>query len=226
MKAILRLFTYLSARVSYAQRVSGLLKVSRQEVERFYAEINGSSFIRDIASRAEAGRGFFDFNMCMVLRAPTLYVLCRILKPEIVVETGVADGFSSAFILQALEKNGKGRLYSIDLPNQEGQVISGGRQTGWLVSDELKSRWELILGDSRVQLPALCQRLKSIDLFYHDSDHSYQNMTFEFNSAFDFVKSSGLIVSDDITDNNSFADFIRIKNLDSIELFKLGVARK
>jgi len=46
-----------------------------------------------------------------------LYVFCRHFQPEIVIETGVYYGASSAFILKALEANGKGHLYSIDLPD-------------------------------------------------------------------------------------------------------------
>ena len=43
-----------------------------------------------------------------------LYYLCRILKPKNVIETGVAYGISSSYILQALEANKFGKLYSID----------------------------------------------------------------------------------------------------------------
>lgn len=226
MKAVKRLLTYLFARASYKRKIARLFNVKIEEADALYMEIDGSVFMREIIAKAGVKRGFFDFSMCMVLRAPTLYVLCRMLKPEVVVETGVADGFSSAFILYALEANQKGKLYSIDLPNQAGQEIKGGKQAGWLVPDNLKTRWELTLGDSRKELPALCDRLKSIDIFYHDSDHSYENMTFEFNSVFGYIKSKGLIVSDDITDNNAFDDFISSKKSDSIRLFKLGVARK
>lgn len=45
-----------------------------------------------------------------------LYALVRILQPRVAIETGVAEGVSSAFFLQALEDNGDGQLYSIDLP--------------------------------------------------------------------------------------------------------------
>ncbi|MDQ1280386.1 MAG: hypothetical protein QG670_1649 [Thermoproteota archaeon] len=48
-----------------------------------------------------------------------LYVLCRQLKPYVVVETGVAGGMSSSYILCALEENKYGRLYSIDVPWEE-----------------------------------------------------------------------------------------------------------
>ena len=35
------------------------------------------------------------------------------------VETGVAHGVSSWTILNAMHRNGKGKLYSIDLPNKD-----------------------------------------------------------------------------------------------------------
>ncbi len=225
MKIIKRLFSYLNARVSYSQRIAKLLNLKKEEVDKVYTEINNSEFIKEIVEKAGVKRGLFDFNMCMVLRAPTLYVLCRLLKPGAVVETGVADGFSSAFILYALEANQKGKLYSIDLPNQEGQEIKGGRQAGWLVPDNLKVRWELTLGDSRKELPALCDKLKNIDIFYHDSDHSYESMAFEFNTVITYVNKNGLIVSDDITDNSAFDDFCISVNCPNLKLFKLGIMR-
>jgi hypothetical protein len=49
----------------------------------------------------------------------SLYFVCRFVKPTVAIETGVNYGTSSALILQALEDNGKGLLYSIDLPQVE-----------------------------------------------------------------------------------------------------------
>lgn len=48
-----------------------------------------------------------------------LYSLIRSEKPETVVETGVANGFSSTVILSALQKNGHGTLISVDFPFKE-----------------------------------------------------------------------------------------------------------
>jgi hypothetical protein len=50
------------------------------------------------------------------IHAHSIYAVVRILKPRAMVETGVANGKSSALILRALERNGSGRLYSVDLP--------------------------------------------------------------------------------------------------------------
>lgn len=48
-----------------------------------------------------------------------LYSLIRAQKPEMVVETGVANGFSSTVILSALRENGSGTLVSVDFPFRE-----------------------------------------------------------------------------------------------------------
>lgn len=50
----------------------------------------------------------------MIEDGPSLYLLMRLLKPASVMETGVAAGVSSCFILQAMQDNNKGHLYSIE----------------------------------------------------------------------------------------------------------------
>ncbi len=138
-----------------------------------------------------------------------LYFIVRCAQPEIMVETGVAHGVSSWTILNALHKNGSGKLYSIDLPNQDLKSYNPmniQQSSGWAVPDILRKRWELELGNSQTLLPGLMKNLKSIDIFFHDSDHSYENMMFEFKTVYDFIKPGGLILSDDVHKNASFSD--------------------
>lgn len=68
-------------------------------------------------------KGFADHDgVCLIL-----YTIVRAYKPEIVVETGVAHGVTSAFMLCAMHENNKGHLYSIDLPPYEAYTkIEGG----------------------------------------------------------------------------------------------------
>src|SRR4051794_1951743 len=98
----------------------------------------------------------------------TIYLLVRSLKPEVVVETGVCYGASSAYILQALKDNGRGELYSIDLGNSPDEPPND-----YFVPRPLRDRWHLIIGDSKDELPQLLERLGRIDLFHHDSLHTY-----------------------------------------------------
>ncbi|MDP2939853.1 MAG: class I SAM-dependent methyltransferase [Candidatus Omnitrophota bacterium] len=224
--SIFRLSAYLHSSFFYKRKVASILGHSLKEINLIYKEVSSSQWFKEIAQKKNIKQGLFDFSMLSPLRAQTLYVLCRIAKPEIVVETGVSEGFSSTFILQALEKNNKGHLYSIDLPNQPGQKLPENKTTGWLIPEDLKKRWMLILGSSREKLSALLNDLKNIDIFFHDSDHSYENMMFEFESAKSYLKSGGFLLSDDITDNNSFRDFCNFNKCNYVRLFKLGIIKK
>jgi predicted O-methyltransferase YrrM len=47
-----------------------------------------------------------------------LYGIVRALRPENVSETGVAAGVSNVFLNAALVENGRGRLFSIELPSE------------------------------------------------------------------------------------------------------------
>ncbi|HEY2119903.1 MAG TPA: class I SAM-dependent methyltransferase, partial [Candidatus Acidoferrum sp.] len=81
------------------------------------------------------------------------YAAVRAARPRIVVETGVANGVSSAYLLLALEANSSGTLYSIGLDDKE--FLPEGKSLGWVVPKELRSRWKLLVGDSREMLPKL-----------------------------------------------------------------------
>ena len=95
----------------------------------------------------------------------------------------------------------KASLYFIDLPNQDlrsynpGEYSSGIRM---VVPDLLRQRWELRLGPSQELLPKLIMELVPIDIFFHDSDHSYARICFEFRAVYQAVKKNGLILSDDV----------------------------
>jgi len=137
---------------------------------------------------------------CDFTLARCLYLVCRALRPQTVVETGVAYGLSSAFILQALEVNGQGRLFSIDLPplgkNPDAAV-------GMLIPDKLKQRWELHRGTSRRMLPGLL-RDRTVDIFVHDSLHTYRTMRWEFDAVWPRLRPGGVVLSDDVQGNRAF----------------------
>jgi predicted O-methyltransferase YrrM len=152
-----------------------------------------------------------------------LYRLLRDLRPQVAVETGVCNGVSTAFLLLALEDNGEGELHSIDLPEVAGEeyeqgtfwdgkggaVIPPGKEPGWMVPTELRDRWHLLLGRSQDELPPLLERLGSVDFFMHDSEHSYECMSFEFRAAWDALREGGVLVADDVNVNSAWVEFVR-----------------
>lgn len=168
-----------------------------------YSELLENSEFTESIRRAEAsaGRPLGGF-----VRPADLYVIVRATKPEKVIETGVASGLSSSYILQAMETNRTGRLYSIDLPNADSEALLGkvltnlpeGTEPGWVVPSNLRKRWDLRMGKTFEKLPPLLEELGTIDLFLHDSEHSYENMMFEFSIAWPKIRVGGLMISDDV----------------------------
>jgi predicted O-methyltransferase YrrM len=135
------------------------------------------------------------------------YAVCRALQPEAVIETGVGYGVTSAFFLQALAVNAKGSLWSIDLPPLS---ADSERQSGILVPTELRSRWNICRGRARDVLPRVFGELKEVDVFLHDSLHTYRNMTFEFQTAWPSLRAGGVLLSDDVGMNGAFENFCSI----------------
>ena len=142
------------------------------------------------------------------LFARLCFLACRLTGPATVVETGVAYGVSSAYILEALKQNGRGSLHSIDLPpltkNYE-------RSWGVAVPDALREGWHLHRGPSKRLLPGLLEDLGTVDLFVHDSLHTRRNMAREFEAVWPRLRPGGIVLADDVERNPAFTD-LRRKN--------------
>ena len=136
--------------------------------------------------------------------ARAIWCLTRHLRAHKVVETGVLHGVTSRFILEALELNKVGHLWSIDLPPMEPIWQD---QIGIAVGDRFRPRWSYIKGTSKRRLPGLLSKLGQIDIFVHDSLHSEENVRFELDRAFAAVRPGGAIVVDDIDANGAFRTF-------------------
>ena len=148
---------------------------------------------------------FFHWNDGDPAFIRAIWCLIRHLKPEIIVETGIAHGVSSRFILEALKLNGTGKLWSIDLPPIEHHWRE---QVGIAVSEEFYDRWQLIKGSSRRNLAPLTRELGTLDLFIHDSLHSGRNVSFELEEARRVLRLGGAIVVDDVDANSAFHEFV------------------
>lgn len=160
----------------------------------------------------------------------TLYLLVRAMRPSVVVETGVCYGASSAYILEALRHNKHGVLYSIDLGNAPDEPPND-----FFVRPALKRAWRLIIGDSRQELPRLLARLGRIDLFHHDSLHTYEHMTWEYETAFPYLTLDGVLSSHDVRtitslisplQRNPFSVFCERHRLRSVEVRNMGIATR
>lgn len=201
------------------RKLSKFLLEDAHEIRDFFKEAGN---VRDeIETRWKIHEGP-DWTV-RLLAPSVIYAIVRALKPETFVETGVQNGVSTYFILSALERNGHGILHSMDIR----ETLEDGKKVGWLVPDELKHRWDFSVGDSKEVMPKMLSELKIVDIFMHDSLHTYDHMSFEFRTAWEYLREGGVLITDDIYQNRAFEDFIKWKNPSRIATFGLlGVLMK
>jgi Methyltransferase domain len=198
-------------------------------LDRFRAEVEEARLVEQLQAGYEEYWGIvepssrYNTGRLGYEEGVRLYALTRKLKPRLAVETGVCNGFSTAFVLLALERNGEGELHSIDLPEvagsdyepgtfwegKQGAAIPPGKEAGWMIPAALRDRWRLTVGRSQDELPPLLEQVGEIDLFVHDSEHSYECMDFEFRTVWPALRTGGALVADDWNWNAAFEELAR-----------------
>jgi Methyltransferase domain len=153
--------------------------------------------------RSEGRRSYVEIDAPLELHA-----LVRLLRPRHVVEVGVSSGVSSAYLLHALDMNGRGTLHSVDLPQRPAKRRPGqgptlfswtlppGRSPGWAVPFALRGRWDLRLGDKAKVLPLLAAELPRIDLFVYDVPHRDESTRGEFRLLAPLLAPGGVAIAD------------------------------
>ena len=127
------------------------------------------------------------------------------LRPATVVETGVAHGVTSRVVLDAMQRVGRGQLFSIDLPAVDPALH---REIGIAVPDRLKGRWTYVAGTSRERLPELLRRNGEPGVFIHDSLLTGRNTRFELSTIWPVLRPGGVVIVDDVHRSLGFHDFV------------------
>ena len=115
-------------------------------------------------------------------------------KPDVYVETGTQHGTSSAF-MATLFADSISKLYSIDVLDMP----------KYLSSDKI----QYLIYDKQVRksIKKLSAELTAKrTLFFHDSDHSFENIAWELNFAWNSLKAIAIVV-DDALGNDAFIKF-------------------
>ncbi len=158
--------------------------------------------------------------MCHEDRYAT-YVVTRIAAPRLAFETGIAHGISSAYILAAMEVGGAGELVSLEIDDDP--------RIGQYVPKSLRHRWTTRTGSSLDLLPPLLESRRPIDLFLHDSDHTYHHVWRELALVWAYLGPGGIVCTHDILHNNAFPRFVQ-KHESQIDAWagsvNFGVLRK
>ena len=130
-------------------------------------KLDYEKYNQNFERRLSAGRKSF-FDSIYDLGPKTRYLvfsIIRLIKPSVVIETGVAAGASSNTFLAALTLNGVGRLESIDITNKVGELVDPSYRPSWTVH---------ILGKiwKKRSFEKIVKSLGDSEIFIHDSDHS------------------------------------------------------
>ena len=113
---------------------------------------------------------------------------------ELYCETGTQHGISAEFVSHFIEN--KMEVHTLDI-NKNMKLSSNPNIKYHILNTPVRKNFKLIT-------KKIIKNKKII--FFHDSDHSYENMKFEFDWAWNKLNSQAL-VSDDIEGNNAFLEF-------------------
>ncbi len=118
-----------------------------------------------------------------------------------IIESGTQNGVSTILISNLIKKfKANLEIHSIDVVNHPKISDSGIKY--YVLNQPVRKNFRELT--NKINLPGT--------IFFHDSDHTKENMKFEFDWAWNHLQVSAL-VSDDIESNSSFADFCRVNSL-------------
>ena len=121
------------------------------------------------------------------------YALVRALQPDHVVETGTQLGLGSCAIAAALLRNGHGRLTTIDIDPEAGYLIGG--QWASVIDRRIDDSTEVLAG------------LRDVDMFIHDSLHTYDYETRELTAVEPNLRADATILSDNAHESSALSDW-------------------
>lgn len=136
-----------------------------------------------------------------------LYFCSHLVFAKEILETGVADGWSSITFLIYLENiQNRGKLTSIDMPYLD---RPGDYKCGKIIPREFKNQWLLLVKPDSLALKDLKKESKKYDLVHYDSDKSIKGRQESYPKLWELLNNDGILISDDISDNMSFFNFCK-----------------
>jgi hypothetical protein len=171
----------------------GLLSASSKPDDFFRVTIEIEDLLCKLKPNLTSGIMKLNANQNFSKNLPTVLALCIMAeKPEVVIETGTQNGLSTSIILESINRYSPGtKFLSFDVTQNP-------------LLDSRVEPFLFILGQpSRKNFKKISlENAEHKTLFCHDSDHSYENMIFEYNRL-----KCDILVSDDVEENSAFEDF-------------------
>jgi hypothetical protein len=193
-------FTYEltpESRLYLTHFVAFALNASLEQVQALFDELDSDNELRSDVSRsmrkligpdaaAEYGRRI------------AWYAITRLVKPNVVVETGVAHGLGACVLCAALLRNANeghpGRYIGTDVWTAAGAMLG----------DRYRGVATVLYGDSVALLRNLAC---TIDLFINDSNHSYDYEMMEYATVRPKLSDRAILIGDNCLDSTALARF-------------------
>jgi len=193
----------LFLRTASLDRIGRLTGASSEELQRYRRQLRASELAETLLRRG-AGLAFTH----ELPQGALLYLLVRAARPDRVVETGIGPGYTTAWILAALDAAGRGELVSL------GPGPTAGRSNavqhvsvGQFVPPSLRTRWTLALGNSEERLRAILADSPQIDLFLYDNGPNPARARFELRAAWDALSSRGILLAHHVDAGPAWGEF-------------------
>jgi predicted O-methyltransferase YrrM len=170
-----------------AQMISAVTGAPLTDVIAYFAELENDSELKSHLANSYSQSSLHYEARTEFGRRLGWYAFVRILKPRLVVETGVDEGLGacvlSSAILRNREEGHSGTYLGTEIRETAGALFSG----------KYSEAGEILWGDSLQSLAALDQK---IGLFINDSDHSESYEYNEYCSVTEKLAPGAIILGD------------------------------
>lgn len=171
-----------------------------EQIKTLFDELENDAELRTyLSDKIKGGMGhLYTDSDIRYTRRTAWYALTRILRPRIVIETGVDKGLGSAVLCAALLRNREegydGIYYGTDLNPDAGFLLGG----------KYSEVGTILYGDS---IESLDKINDPINLFINDSDHSAEYEAREYFAVKDKLAVDAVIIGDNAHCNDKLLEF-------------------
>ena len=187
-------------RVHLAHAISSATGADHEKILCYFNELDGDQELREHLERVLKGSSYGREIQINYGRRLGWYAFVRVLKPKIVVETGVDHGVGSCVLASALLRNAAegstGRYFGTELRPDAGQLFTG----------KYAEIGSIIYGDS---IESLEKFAEPIDIFINDSDHSAEYELNEYVTISEILSDDAIILGDNSHVTDSLSRFSR-----------------
>jgi predicted O-methyltransferase YrrM len=187
-------------RLHLAHAISSVTHVPVDRVMDLFSEVEDDRSLRKHFLRETRTLGLPKDISIEYGRRIGWYAFVRILRPRVVVESGVDLGVGACILASALLRNAEsgneGRYFGTEIRSEAGQLLK----------DIYASVGEIIYGDSIASIKSFP---RPIDVFINDSDHSPDYEYLEYLAIRDRLSSRAIVLGDNAHVTDSLSRFSR-----------------